>query len=259
MTKLPPSQEQRCPVCGERFTVTAPARKKKIQCPHCRAIVSASNPVLFKRSEDAGDDLPLASEPEWKTQCQLLRARVEHLETQVEALLRGRSQISAARRDEEHSRYATSPPDAEISFPSGVSEGARPPDKAASSERQRRVGDQEIGEISVLTTCEDGGKVRVIEMLASILTDAGWKIRRGSHVGNGAGASPGLTLVVSPALCRARLSRTVTALSTAGFSVTLRLDQSLPLDQTTLFVGDSVEYPSQEASEVEPSAIAEVA
>ena len=99
------------------------------------------------------------------------------------------------------------------------------------------MGSKTLEEISLLTTCDDAGNTRVVEMLTSILSQAGWKVRHGAQARNGAGASPGLTLIASPGLCRKRLSQTFTALSIAGFAVTLRLDQNRQPTETTLFVG----------------------
>jgi hypothetical protein len=271
MTKVSPSQEQRCPACGGKFTVTAPAKKKKIQCPRCRAIVSPASSSLFMQNEDAGSDSASAPEPEWKTQCEQLRARIERLENDMESLLRAPppkprdpkepiSHGSAAAAGELHGgRYAVSPV-SEFSFPPAVTERARPPNESASFGPPRQsAGSKQLEEICLTTTSDDAGTVRVVEMLTAILTDAGWKVRRGTHVGNGAGTSPGLTLIASPALCRERLSRAFTALSAVGFALTLHLDQNRRPNETMLFVGHNVEYRPEDARGSEARAVAEVA
>ena len=266
MTKSPPSQEQQCSACGGKFTVALSGKKKKIQCPRCRAIVSTTGKPEGEQIEAAGSEPAPATE--WAAQCALLCARIERVERQVESLLRGAANDSAeltapaspASAPAADGCRAEERRDEAPIFSSPAAEPERSRNGFAASGRSRKSnGSTALDEIYLRTMCDDGENGRVVAVLTAILMDVGWKVRHGSHREHGAGASLGLTLTASPALCRQRLSQTFSALSAAGFSLALHLDPKLEPGETALLVGGNVEYRSEEARESASPPIAEVA
>src|SRR5687768_5565917 len=232
MTKSPPSQEQRCSACGGQFTVATSGKKKKIQCPRCRAIVSTADTPVRKPIEAEGP----AAAAEWAGQCASLCARIERLERQVELLLRGASDNSRELTAPASPASASTPDescgDERRDEPPIFSAPAAEPERlrnrfAPSGPSRKANGSTAFDEILLRTMCDEGENSRVVAVLTAILMDVGWKVRRGSHREQGAGASLGLTLTASPDLCRQRLSQTFSALSAAGFSLTLHLDPKL--------------------------------
>lgn len=186
----------------------------------------------------------------------MLRARIESLESQVEAVLRGAPPNSlqakqpapdgAAPTSEDllAGSHSLSPPIEESSSASDDKDARPAFEPAAPSSQRPPFGMVHLEEIVLLTTHGDSDTVRAAEVLASILTHAGWKVRRASQVRNEAGASPGLTLAAGSGLCRQRLSRTFSALSAAGYAVALHLDPNLQASETRLIIGRDVSGPA---------------
>lgn len=266
MTKSPPSQEQRCSACGGKFTFATSGKKKKIQCPRCRAIVSTTDPPARRQIEAEGNEPVRAAE--WEGQCALLCARIERLERQVELLFHAATENPPELRAAAAPRSASTADgccaeekrDERVTLSSPAAEPERPRNGLAMSGRSRKSnGATALDEIVLQMMCDEGDKSRVVDVLTSILMDVGWKIRHGCHREHPAGNSPGLTLTASPALCRQRLSQTFSALSAAGFPLTLHLDPKLHPGETALLIGRNVQHRSEEAGESESQRIAEVA
>ena len=248
-----PILEQSCPACDGRFTVGSASRRKKVQCPQCREIVTLSPPSELNGTPDtsAGHEVPAA--PDWMVRCEMLQARIEALEQQVEALTvapRTRSSLIPERvhdfspvsrerllpRDPAESHDGASPADG-----GERREIFRPEMRAAEAvprEVMARNFQPPTPEIALRVAAGDGAARRLVEPLTEILARAGWKVRGMSEVQAAAPGCRGLTLVAAPTLPLPRVTSTLNALREAGFAMTFQLDPELGPSETVLIVGD---------------------
>ena len=236
-----PILEQSCPACGGLFTIGSASRRKKVQCPQCREVVSLTPPDEANGTPEAS----LPAVPEWVARCEKLQARIEALEQQVEALMvtpRNRAPLIAERR---HDFSAVS---REILLPGDPPENHDAPSPAGVGERREVFRTEEIPpevaartfhaptpEIALLVTAGDGAARRLAETLTKILARVGWKVR-GVIEGQTLSGGQGLTLTAGPTLPLERITCTLNALRAAGFAMTFQLDPGCESSETMLFV-----------------------
>ena len=247
-----PILEQSCPACGGRFTVGSASRRKKVQCPQCREVVTLSPPSALNGTPDpsAGREVPAA--PDWMVRCEMLQARLEALEQQVEALTvapRTRSSLIPERI------HDFSPVSRECLLPRDPAErhdGASPADggerreifrpemraaEAAPREVMARNFQPPTPEIALLVAAGDEAARRLVEPLTEILARAGWKVRGVTEDPAPAPGCRGLTLVAAPMLPLHRVTSTLHALREAGFAMIFQLDPERGPSETVLIVG----------------------
>ena len=239
--------EQSCPACGGRFTVGSASRRKKVQCPQCREVVTLSPPSEV-HGTPAGCESPAA--PDWMARCEMLQARIETLEQQVEALTvapRPRSSLISERV------HDFSPVSRERLLPGDPAEshdGAAPANGGERREifrtemRAAEAVPREIvarnfqtltPEIALLVAAGDGAARRLVEPLTAILAGAGWKVRGVTE--DPAPGCRGLTLAAAPTLPLHRVTSTLHALREAGFAMIFQLDPERGPSETVLIVG----------------------
>lgn len=241
-----PILEQSCPACGGLFTVSAASRRKKVQCPQCREIVSLTPPdeLNGKPETDAA--------PDWMARCEMLQARIEALEHQVEALMvtpRTRAPLIPGRA------HDFGPVSRQDLLPGDLPEGREGASHADGGERREvfrmetpseetaprgvvaRTFQLSAPEIGLLVSAGDGAARQMAETLTTILAGSGWKVRGVTEDQATALACSGLTLVASPALPLQRVTSTFNAMREAGFAVTFQLDPERGTGETLLIVG----------------------
>ena len=217
-----PILEQRCPSCGGLFTISAGSRKKRVQCPQCREIVSLVPPPETKGTRDTDAMGDSAAVPGWMARCELLQARIETLEQQVEALMvspRTRPALIPERLDD------VSP------VPREVAESGAPRGEFSRSFQAA------TNDIALVVTAGDSAARRVADTLAEILARAGWSVRGVTENRAMALGCSGITLAASQTLPLQRLTGTLNALREAGFATTLQLDPERGASDTMLIVG----------------------
>ena len=242
-----PTLEQSCPACGGLFTVSPASRKKKVQCPQCREIVTLPQPDEVNGTPETG------AAPDWVARCEMLQARIEALEHQVEALMvtpRTRAPLIPRRLHDFDpvSREDLLPGDlAEGASPAGGGERREvfrtepPAEEAAPREVFTRSFQPSTPEIGLLVSAGDGAARRLAETLSKILTRTGWKVRGVTEDQATAPACSGLTLVASPTLPLPRVTSTLNALREAGFAMAFQLDPERGPGETLLIVGSENE------------------
>lgn len=241
-----PILEQSCPACGGLFTVSAASRRKKVQCPQCREIVS------LPESDDVNGTPETDAAPDWLARCEMLQARIEALEHQVEALMvtpRTRAPLIPGRAHDfgPVSRQDLLPGDlAEDRGRASHADGGErrevfrtetPAEETVPREVVVRSFQPSAPEIGLLVSAGDGAARRVAETLTKILAGSGWKVRGVTEDQATALACSGLTLVASPALPLQRVTSTFNALREAGFAMTYQLDPERGSGETLLIVG----------------------
>ena len=241
-----PILEQSCPACGGLFTISSASRRKKVQCPQCREVVSLTPPGEMNGTAetDAGHDLPAA--PDWMARCEMLQARIEALEQQVEALMvapRNRAPLIP------ESRHDFSAVSREILLPGDPPENHDASSHANGGERREVFRTEEsprdgaarnfqspTPEIGILVAAGDGAARRLAETLTEILALAGWKVRGVIEGKALSGGCHGLTLAAGSALPLERVTGTLNALRAAGFAMTFQLDPGRGTSETMLIV-----------------------
>lgn len=236
-----PILEQSCPACGGLFMISAGSRRKKVQCPQCREVVSLTPHAEVNGTPDAS----LTAVPEWMARCEKLQARIEALEQQVEALMvtpRNRAPLIAERRHDFSavSREIMPPGDSAENHdaPARTDEGLKREVFRAEelpSEVAARTFHPPTPEIMLLVAAGDGAARQLAETLTKILVRVGWKVR-GVIEGQTLSGGHGLTLTAGPALPLERVTSTLKALREAGFAMTFQLDPGCESSGTTLFV-----------------------
>ena len=225
-----PVLEQSCPACGGLFTIGSASRRKKVRCPQCREVVSLAEPGALNgtREAEAGRESPAA--PDWRARCEMLQARIETLEQQVEALMvtpRTRSPLLPECRHD----FSPVPDGGEI-FPAEMAA-----DEAALREVFARKFQPPTPEIGLLVAAGNGAARRLAETLVEILSRAGWTVRGVTEDEALTGGCRGLILAADPTLALHRITSTLHALREAGFAMTLQLDPDRGLSETVLIVG----------------------
>ncbi len=232
--------EQTCPACGGAFTVSAANRKRKVQCPQCRAVVSLPAPVELDGTQASEDGRNLPAAPEWMARCEMLQARIEALEQQVEALL-SESRTSPSRIPEgladiggvvREQRRARRPVESREDFPAETPEAKEEPRLGI-----ERVFQPPTPEIGLVCIAGDGAARKVAEALSEVLARSGWKVRGVTEDKSLPPDCSGLTLSAASSLPLERGTSTLNALRQAGYAVTFQLDPGRDSRETILIVG----------------------
>lgn len=253
-----PILEQSCPACGGLFTVSAASRRKKVQCPHCREIVSLGLP------NDVNGTAETDAAPGWMARCEMLQARIEALEHQVEALMvtpRTPAPLIPRRHHdfglvshEDRLPGDLAERDAESSHAGGgegreVFHAEAPAAEAVPREVVVRSFQPSALEIALLVAAGDAAARQVAETLTKILVGSGWKVRGVTEDQDSASACSGLTLVASPDLPLQRVTSTFNAMREAGFAMTFQLDHERGSGETLLIVGTATGAANEAALE----------
>ena len=236
-----PILEQSCPACGGRFTIGSAGRKKKVQCPQCREVVLLNGTA----HAEAAPASPAA--PEWLARCEMLQARIDALEQQVEALLvapRARPPLFAENlADFRAVRAEVPPPDDPAETPDApvprreIFREEKPDDDAAMREMFARKYQPPANDIGLLLPAGDGAARQSVEALTAILVRAGWQVRGVKEDRHFPPESRrGLTLAAAPTLPLPRITGTLNALREAGFSVGFQIDPKRGSNETVLIV-----------------------
>ena len=238
-----PILEQRCPACGGVFTLSGASRRKKVQCPQCREVVTLTEPAELNGTPDAeaGRDLPAA--PDWMARCEMLQARIETLEHQVEALMvipRPRSPLFPER----HHDFSPMSREQLLAGDNGerreIFRREPPADEAEPRELLARTAQSPAPEIGLIVSAGDGAARRLAEKLTGILARAGWKVRGVTEAAVLSQGCRGLTLAAAPTLPLQRVTSTLNALREAGLAMTFQLDPERGPSETVMIVGAGV-------------------
>ncbi len=199
---------------------------------------------------DATREAPAA--PPWMAHYELLQARIETLEQQVEALSvtpRSHSSLIPERLHDfnpaarEHrlpgaptaSHNGSSPADGEerrTVFRTEMRSAATAP-----SELFVRNFQPSTLEIGLLVPAGDAAARRVAETLTGVVIRAGWKVRSVIEDMTLAQGRCGLIFAAAPTLPIQRVTSTLNALREAGFAVTFQLDPERGTSEAMLVVG----------------------
>lgn len=224
MKTPPPVSEHRCPSCGGAFTISATSRKKRVQCPQCREVVDLADPAA-----------PAA--PEWAARCELLQARIEALERQVEAL-------SVAPRPHSMVLPDSSPMSREQLLAGDATEVRPvrlPAEKSEARElfrTERRAGDP-LWEIVILVPPGDDASRSAAEALRRILETVGWNVGAVRDAQSTSAQHAGLVLSAGPALPVERITTTLNALRAEGFGLNFQVDPERGDGDAVLLIGAS--------------------
>ena len=221
-----PILEQSCPACGGRFTVGAASRRKKVQCPQCREVVTLSPPSEMNATPETAS--PPA--PDWRARCEMLQARIEALEQQVETLM-------VSPRLHSSLLHEFSPVARERLPPDDPRENPPPTGEAAPCKALARNFQPAIPEIGLRIAADDEAARRLAATLTGILVGAGWTVRGVTEDPAPAPPPHGLTLIAAPTLPLARVTATLHALREAGFAIAFQLDPQREPSETLLIVG----------------------
>jgi hypothetical protein len=264
------SVEQQCPVCGSLFNISSSTRKRKVHCPQCREVVEPIDPGGLNSApaapSPARENPAPPAAPEWLARCEMLQARIEALEQQVEALMvtpRAHTSLLPERLPDlrhgvrEHplpkppleSRAPSAPPPpaeprreiphADIPPPIHSPRPMRDePEIAESSGRElfARPAAFPTPEIGLFVTVGDGAARQVADSLSEILRRTGWKVRAATEDKALLPGFGGLTLTAAPSLPVQRVTSTLNALRQAGFSVAFQIDPDRGPTEAALIV-----------------------
>jgi hypothetical protein len=248
-----PTLEQRCPACDGLFTISSASRKKKVQCPQCRAVVTPTDPNEVKQGREA-DAVP--APPEWVARCDMLQARIETLEQQVEALMVSpRTPLAPIRerfrnvspKSRDHRLHPDPPrsrdesPQANEEQPSEAFRPEPPPAESVPREMFKRSFERPPPEIGLYVNAGDAEARQVAESLTETLASSGWKVRGVSEDAALAEGRFGVTLAASSTLPLQMVTGTLNALSAAGLAVTLQFDPERGTNESILIVGITAE------------------
>ncbi len=230
MKATPPVLEQKCPACGGAFTINTSSRKKRVQCPQCREVVDLAEP----EPEPAGPAVP-----EWAARCEMLQARIEALEHQVEAL-------SIAPRP--HSALlADSSPMSREQLLAGDGAEVRPvrlpAEKSEARElfRTARSAGGALREIAILVHPGDAAGYALAEKLTKILASVGWNVGAVRETQSSTAKHGGLVLAAGPALPIERITATLNALGADGFGLNFQVDPERGDGDAVLLIGASAD------------------
>ena len=217
-----------------------------MQCPQCREIV-----LLPAPGAQNGTPHPEAA-PEWMARCEMLQARIEALEQQVEALLvspRPRPPLFAESLADFRAERAAVPVPEEQPETSDAPAPRReifreekPDDDAAMQAMFARKYQPPANDIGLLLPAGDGAAQQSVAALTAILVQAGWQVRGVTEDGHfPPEGRRGLTLAAAPTLPLPRITGTLNALRAAGFSVGLQIDPERAAHETVLLVATAAE------------------
>jgi hypothetical protein len=218
------SGETACPSCGAVIKMPPSAKRRRVQCPKCREVVSldgtdAVQPELV--SEPARAPEPAAAEvrSEERRRIEVLEARVQALEAAVRALM--------------EAGPAPSPGAAERK-PQWLS--AAPRSAPDFSPEQGRVLCHNLGHvrtqaIEIRTPAGDNFARARAEWFKSIFESAGWTVHGPEEVAPRSGAA-GLSLGVPELPVAKEAAATYFALKAAGFEAIPILDDRLRVDKS---------------------------
>ena len=243
-----PNLEQRCPACAGLFTISPASRKKRVQCPHCREIVTLTEPAEINGAADSIEKRPAPAPPEWLARCDQLQARIEALEQQVEALMVSPRPHAALLPDllsgfrdqptpsEPAETHSPAPPTGDRP-PREFPRVAVPPPEPEPEPAFMRNFQVPTPEIGLLVAAGDEAAQRAAQALSDLLAKTGWKVRAARQDVNLPPGDGGLTLAAAPTLPVQRVTSTLNALRTAGYAVTYQLDPTRGPGEATLIVG----------------------
>jgi hypothetical protein len=213
-------------------------KRKKVQCPQCREVVTLTESAPTNRTPDLDAGRDLSTKADWMARCENLRTRVETLEQQVEALMvssRARTSLLPKRLDSS----SAVPCDAPLP-PDPLENGTvqrEAPVAATSVAQAGRNRETPTGEVALVVTVGDRAAWQLAESLTEILVRAGWTV--GGITENKALAHSfrGLTLAVGSAIPLQRVTRTLSALREAGYGMIFQIDPELGANEAALIVG----------------------
>lgn len=227
----PPVLEQKCPACGGAFTINATSRKKRVQCPHCREVVDLAGPADSPPPEPAA--------PDWAARCDVLQARIEALEQQVEAL-------SIAPRP--HSALlADSSPMSREQLLAGDAGEVRPVRLPAENGEARELfhpipsAGGSLRDIAVLVNPGDSAGRATAEKITKILAVTGWNVGAIRDTQSNTAKHVGLVLSAGPALPVERITTTLNALRAEGFGLSFQVDPDRGGGDAVLLIGASAD------------------
>ena len=190
--------------------------------------------------------------------CEMLQARIETLEHQVEALMvspRAHAPLfpegfADLRPDSREHRQPDNPPETpEAPLPAedrerrDVFRAEMPVADAALRETVERKFQPPSSDIGLLLTSGDGTARQLVETLTEILIRDGWTMRGVTEDRHHTPADGcrGLTLVAAPTLPLPRVTSTLNALRQGGFAVGFQIDPARGSSETLLIVGAGAE------------------
>ncbi|MCE9610845.1 MAG: hypothetical protein K8R23_11685 [Chthoniobacter sp.] len=233
MKKATPSVfEQQCPACGGLFTISSASRKKRVQCPRCREVVTLGEPA-----DVAPATVPDAP-PEWAARCDQLQTRIEALEQQVEALAVAPRPHAALLADSspmsrEQLLAGDAAPERTVRAPVG-DDAAQPVFRP-----ERRTGDP-LREIALIVAAGDDTGRAIAENLRDILARVGWEVSAIRTTDGKGQKRAGLVLAAGPAVPTGRITGTMQALREAGLSMSFQLDPERGDGDAVMIIGAGV-------------------
>lgn len=205
---------------------------------------------------EAAADAPAegTAPPDWMARCEILQARIEVLEHQVEALMLPRRTNPAPPQMPDRfpdfpsapreARPPAEPPErVEVFAPlerggqGAISRAMEPLDEAPAAEVILRKVQSPAPEIGVLVSAGDPAGRKLAENLTEILARLGWRVRDPAEDTVLAKSCRGLTLAAPPTLPLPRVTGTLNALREAGYAMTFQLDPGRGLTGAVLIVG----------------------
>ena len=224
MNRPPERTEAHCPHCGAGFILSAAARKRKVQCPTCRAIVRLEAP-------------PLAANLISPTQAEFaeLTARVARQEALIEKLLQ------KVMPGEE---VPLVPPASDAMLLPGASLRwlRRETDQLGRVDEEqeavllhnlRVMGEREV---VVRSTAADECAWHLGERLSAVFRQAGWNVL-GPEPTPASFSDSGLVLAAGQCPLPKAATATYMALKAAGFPIGSRLDAAMRPDESVLITG----------------------
>ncbi len=216
--------EAQCPECGAEFILSATARKRKVQCPRCRAVVRVEAP-------------PVASGIISPTQAEFaeLTARVTRQEALIEKLLQ-----------------KVMPGEEVPPVPSAADTmllpGASLRWLRRDADQSTRVDDEQEAvllhnlrvmgqrEVVVQSTMADESAWHLGERLSAVFRQAGWNVL-GPEPTRDSLTDSGLVLAAGQCPLPKAATATYMALKAAGFPIGSRLDAAMRPNESVLITG----------------------
>jgi hypothetical protein len=215
--RLSGSIEDHCPACGASFALAPGSRRKKVQCPKCREIVTLPiTPQPAGPEKAAPSNVPAAAADELVA----LRTRVEILEDQLAWLMDHRPAAEAALLR----------PGQSLRWLRGTADWAEQSDILRHNLRALRTA-----ALRIVTASDDPALRRRAEQMREIFLDAAWLVPAVEER-DLAGSTRGLSLRGSACPPSRTLTACSMALTAAGFHVCCCLDGDLAEEDVVLVV-----------------------